>query len=290
MPLFADLITQKLSANNAESIHRYLVIDMAAAQGIRLDVFTRLTTTATDLLAQQICNWEDTASPVLIGLRAHAYSKKDLDRLREELNKWRYANNLLYIESTLDHASMTRALYARTQAQLTENMSVMLRYFDTRVFNSLMQILSSEQHQAFLSAGLNWIYTDRSGQAQQVQCANFPDAFAAPLVLNDQQETQLMLDAEPDHIIGILLDQNNSALLEMTPPEQYRRIKTALDGATSLNIDQLSEQVAYCCINLELGGQFHQQATWTELLPQVRSKQMQFSQLVQQLAQKELAA
>lgn len=281
---FSAFVASALGVKPAKGVHRHLIVDASVAGGRDMASQLRLPVHAMDLLTGDPCEWRDCASPVLLPLGAEPIAAARTRLVAEALEKWRYANCFLYIESMLPEAQMAQALKARTDALLSQDMPVVLRYFDSRVFAALTQALTPEQQSAFFSAGTIWAYPGRRGEVHRIEVAPQADAFEAPLRLDAAQEALLIEHAEADAMVGLLLNQNNPQLGHLLPPEQHARVSSALEAAKSLRIDQLRDQVAYCALDLELGAAFHEQPPWSDWMPKVNSGQMRFAEVVSRAA------
>jgi Domain of unknown function (DUF4123) len=287
MNLFADFVASALQAKVDVRVHRYLVVDAAATRPTNLMKEMALDGAATDLLSGEPCEWRESASPVLIELPRPTSGARNFETLRKTLLKWRYANCFVYVESQFDFVTESRLLAARTDAELPQNMSVVLRYFDSRVFGPLMKILNVDQRNAFLSAGTRWATPGRWGELQlhDSNIAQPLNSSAWALRLDVAQEAALIDAGETDAMVDLLLNQDNAVLLTLLPPEQFERINAALIAAKELQISDLPEQVAYCSVSLELGADFCTQEPWVLWVPQLKSKKLKFTEVLRLVTQ-----
>lgn len=93
---------------------------------------------------------------------------------RDALLKWicqRGANSssLIFMASPLAMEDLSRRLALRLDAQLPENVDVVLRFFDTRIFESVLTVLTEEQKRQFLTPACSWWYMDRKDNLQHVE-------------------------------------------------------------------------------------------------------------------------
>jgi len=286
MTFFAEFVSTTLAAACGPASHRYLILDASATRPVDFVRALALKGQAIDLLTRKPCTWRECASPVLIRLPTEAASVAICRRARELMNDWRYANCFLYVESPHAPDVAVRLFAERTDAVLPQDMSVVLRYFDSRIFGTLMRVLDDWQLRAFLAAGTRWALPGRTGELLLLDHGNDPEApvFTAPLVLGTAQEAALIDAAETDAMVDLLLNQNNSVLLNLLPPQQFERIGQALARANGLGLRELGDQVAYCSLDLDLGPAFIHDSPWVEGLGSVKEGRMSLSALIEQAA------
>lgn len=289
MQTFSNFVSTALTNGPAAGQHHYLLVDAAVADGCNMAAELRLNTMAIDVLTGESCRWRDCASPVLLSLPAQPFSPSTAQATERAMEKWRYANAFIYIECSLSEEHMRSSLLARTFAVLPQNLDVLLRYFDTRVFDRVLIALTPEQRQAFLSAGTTWAFPDRWGHLRMARAATGDDNFARPLRLDDQQEAILIDAGDADAMVDTLLNQQHPSLEQLLPPEQYEAVDAALKQALSLGIQPHSAQVAFCSLCLELGSGFQEQMPWSQWMPEVKTGKRNFDQIVAMAAESDQA-
>lgn len=289
MQTFSSYVATALKNGPPEGQHHFLMLDAAVADGRNMAAELRLNGQAVDVLTGAPCHWLDCASPVLLSLSAHPLSPSAVRPTEQALDKWRYANAFLFIKSDLPTEQMCSSLRARTFAVLPQNLDVLLRFFDPRVLDRLLGVLTVEQRQAFLSAGTTWAFPDRWGNLRMVQTENGLDTFTSPLRLDERQESVLIDAGDVDAILSMLLDQQHPSLDPLIPPEQYEAVHAATQQAVSSGIKQFSEQVAFCSLWLELGAGFHEQMPWRQWLQEVKAGKKNFNEVVAMAAESDQA-
>lgn len=289
MQLFADFIATTLARPCPPACHRYLVVDTAATRPLNFVRELALKDEAIDLLTREPCVWRDSASPVLFELPAEPASATTCRKTRELLNQWRYANCFLYVESPYSGDVAIRLFGERTNAVLPQNMPVVLRYFDSRIFGALMRALNDAQLRAFLSAGTRWALPGRSGELCLLEHGSDSQApaFTAPLEFDTAQEAALIDAAEADAMVDLLLSQSSAGLLAMLPPEQHRSIVAALAVARTHGIHDVTDQAAFCSVSLELGLGFVSEPPWVSELPALQAGTLKFAQVLGRVARDE---
>ena len=282
MITFHEFVADSLAQPAGEQVNRYLVVDTAATRPLNVSRSCGLGAAATDVLTGEPCIWRDSAAPVLIPVPSGSSSPGSCQRIRETLGLWRYANCFVYLESPHQPETMRRMLHDRTDALLPQNLPVLLRYFDSRVFSVLMRVLTKKQLESFLDVASRWAWPDRRGNLQVVQPSHLPgfDTLEQPILLDTAQEASLIESGESDAMIDILLNQSNPTLLTLLPPEQFARVDEALACARTLGIDVLTDQVAFCVVALELGLGFVKERPWADGMTALKARQTTFSALV----------
>lgn len=144
-------------------------------------------------------------------------------RMFRHLFKWigehgTYSSSVVMLTTPLDIGGLRNRLAARLDVMFSENMEAMLRFFDPRVLESLVSILSAEQAEPFFGAAESWRYVDRSGKLVNFNTKFDPqNNFSAPLLLTQRQEIALLDACEIDQVLN-LLRENFSNLLRTVPP------------------------------------------------------------------------
>jgi hypothetical protein len=289
--LFADFLAGELRNAVGPEQHRYLVIDTAATRPANLALELALGGQAIDILTSEPCVWRESASPVLIELPRGPVQQSPSGRLAEALTKWRYANCFVFIESLHARDAVIRMLRERTEAVLPQNMPVLLRFFDSRVFTALLKVLGADQRTSLLAVGSRWAMPGRHGELHRIDSEgkSADVEISWPIDLDSAQEKALIDAGEADAMIDLLLNQNNAALQGLMPPEQHERISAALVAAKALGIDRLSDQVVFCVLDMELGAKFHEHEPWVNAIDDARAERKKFTDLVTQVAESEKA-
>lgn len=279
MTLFADFVAEAIAGDSPTGSFRYLLVDMAATQGVQVTKELRLDSEAVDILTRMKCDWKESASPALIPLLHRPATPAEAERIRTWLLRWRYGNCVSFIESALTMPALVDELHARCEALLPDDMPVVLRFFDGRVMTSLLHALLPEQIASLVQCASRWAFADRDGELVLLPPRTpRSSAFRAPLGLNVAQQAALIDAGEADAVVGILLDQMHHKLMPMLPPEQHGVISSALHRAHELNLTRLSDQVSFCALWLELGDSFDESESWSPLLRRVAAGEIGFAE------------
>jgi hypothetical protein len=285
MQTFSELTLALLRQPITTAQYRYLLIDTSVTAGINIAQQLRLENSALDVLTGVGVEWKKSVSPVLLPLPNAPLSTTQLSAWEKFSERWKWANALMLLQSSLPIQNLSQQLKARTEVQLPDDMTVLLRFFDTRVFATLLEVLTSEQRSVFCEIA-NWIYPDRSGDAHELNTQN-DSAQALQLnpafQLNAGQEAAMVESSDTDAMRNLLLQQGHAALAKLTPPQQYEAVSKLLTCCGIYGVDQLSDQVAFCHVGLDLGPDFPLQAPWAQELEKLSTKAITFTKLLQQI-------
>ena len=146
---------------------------------------------------------------------------------------------------------------------LPKNMEVLLRWYDNRVMAVLLRVLDEAQQSALFADMSFLAFADRRGMLHTAKVGRYSVQSAKlPITLTNKQEAQLIEAAETDALIDVLLEQGQSTLMQLLPPDQFERGHALWSLAEGYGIHQEPEQVAFCQLGLELGPDFHLQPPW----------------------------
>ncbi len=197
-----------------------------------------------------------------------------------------YSSSLLLLASPLPLPELARRLTVRLDAVLPQNMDIMLRFFDPRIFEQLMQVFSAEQKHTFLSVADGWWFADRRGQLQEVSAVfSEADPFEAPLMLSIAQEHALLDASEADQVANLLQSTVQDEYLTLPPPIRYDFIVRHMTAARLLGIEATHELALYCALALLQGEQFATQKRWPAALQEVQSGKLSLAQAAEQIEQ-----
>ena len=211
----------------------------------------------------------DGASPLLVDVSEANTSPEQRRMLHALYDRGRYANCFSLLCSDLTLSDLVQALRQRTQAELPDRMSVLLRYFDTRTLPLLPRLLTVAQYASFMTCVRAWHFIDRHGQVQTLQAPLAVTAlaeFSAPMVFDVAQQRLLIDDGNTDAVIDQLIEQRHPALFNSTPPQQFELVSPLVQAAAALGITDFHDVLRYCCTALSQGEGFEQRAPWAERL------------------------
>lgn len=118
---------------------------------------------------------------------------------------------LSWVESALPAIELAQHLRNFHVVGLSEDQTMLLRWYDTRILPVWLACLTAGQSEAFAAGVVNWSYVDRTGQTSSLVSTPIPAALPlAPalsepmIVLSDAQYAVLVDAADLDVLIGHL--------------------------------------------------------------------------------------
>jgi hypothetical protein len=217
------------------------------------------------------------AAPFLVDLKSAA----NLDRaiaytVRNALTSYAVS----WIASSLDMRTLAARLAQRLDARLTENMDVLLRYYDSRILSSLSATLIAEQSCNFFNFSQQWWYATRGGGLHSCVC-NFAneDQFIPPLSFSQAHENQLTELAFPDAVLEHLLDEQGDLLASMNRAEQHAFVARQIECTKELRLESMADIVTYCVIALVVGEDFSTRMPWQEKVAAIKAGKVSFKEL-----------
>jgi hypothetical protein len=207
-------------------------------------------------------------------------------RLPLGLCKWisesgTYSSSLMMLSSPLEIGQLKDRLKARLNVCISGDMDAMLRFFDPRVFESLMGVLDAEQAKVFLSVARKWWYVDRSGAIRSVD-SMFNDVASADEALNlsASQEFALVDSCEPDQVLNGLRENASSYLENLDVARQYEFVVSNINEAKSFGLRSLNDLILYNVAVLTVGKSPANESQWSNLMNAVEMEPSKFSELV----------
>lgn len=212
-----------------------------------------------------------------------------VDARRFELLRWvaeqgTYASSLLLLATPLDLHELGARLTHRLDAALPDQIDVMLRFFDPRVFEALAATLDSAQKDAFLSPAECWWFVDRGGVLRAEPSHFSPaDPFEAPLQLDARQEKALVAASEIDRVKTRLAEIMPAPFAALLPPEHHPFLSEQLDAARRLGVWSTHELALYCAAALLDGPAFTETPKWKRAIEGVRVGRLRFSDVIDEV-------
>jgi hypothetical protein len=192
-----------------------------------------------------------------------------------------YTSTLIMLASPLPIDSLRARLASRLEVTLSEDMDALLRFFDPRVFEQLIKILSIEQANALLSPACRWWYVDRAGNLVGMDTEfDIADQCDLPLQLSKDQEFDLIDASEPDQILALLYEHAPSLLSRVPISDQYGFVTGCINSAKELGLSSASDLTLYSAVSLKHGVFFGKSAGWKDVLAEVRLNRISFSEAV----------
>ncbi len=209
------------------------------------------------------------AAPLLFPLLA------DDERANHRFLQWlaahgSYTSSILILSSPETLDVLRTRLARRMHARVSDDMDVLLRYFDPRVFESLVAVLDDGQRNDFLAPADCWWYPNRSGELLCQEARHAEGKGDAPLQLSAKQEFALLDASEIDQVAAQLQSMLPDAYLGMGVVERISFLRHHMKAARVAGIEASHEVALYCGLALLHGEAFAQVSPWRELLLEVR--------------------
>jgi hypothetical protein len=229
-----------------------------------------------------------TVAPILFQIEADQSGMRHYRLLNWVCERGAYTSSILLLASPLAMPELARRLALRLEAVLPEEIEIMLRFFDPRIFEQLMVVLSEEQKQAFLSVAYCWWFVDRRGQLQDVSAVFAEsDSFEVPLILTVKQEGFLLDASEPDQVAELLQSGVPDEYQSLPLSERYDFIVRHMAAARLVGIESTHELSLYCALALLHGEHFATQKNWEAALQDVQAGNLSLEQAAEQIEMNE---
>jgi hypothetical protein len=180
-----------------------------------------------------------------------------------------YTSSMLMLSSPIGLHALRDRLARRMSARISDEMSVLLRFFDPRVFEALVGVLDEEQRTLFLNPADCWWYLDRSGRLVNQSARYAADEMAGPLELSAAQEFALLDASEIDQVAAQLRSMLPDAYIRMTPPQRVGFLERHIAAAEKAGVVATHELALYCGLALLHGEEFADTSPWRDVLVQV---------------------
>jgi hypothetical protein len=232
--------------------------------------------------------FEDTAesnalrvAPILLLIGGHGKI-----RIPQPLFEWiaengTYTSSVIMLASILQISPLRSRLSSRLHVRLSGDMDGMLRFFDPRIFEKLISVLSVDQSRDFFSPAEKWWHVGRVGQLGIIHTEfDSEEIFTSPLELSEAQEFQLLDASEADQVLA-LLRQNASNLLAGLPfVQQYDFVLRQIEKAKTFGLVSTIDFAIYSAAALRYGEHFANSELWASVWNDVRAGGLSFSQAV----------
>lgn len=177
-----------------------------------------------------------------------------------------YSSSVMILVSSLDLTCMASRLGARLHITLAGGVEAMLRFFDPRVFENLLNILTKEQADDFLGVVSSWFYVDRTGRiAQAVENHGEVKSASTSILLSQEQEDCFLKASEVDQVLNSLRSSVPEPFLKIPYESQYEFVLESVIEARKENLGSVLQLSLYAMtrllgINKEICPEVHQKA------------------------------
>ena len=162
-----------------------------------------------------------------------------------------YSSSVMILVSPFDLAYLASQLGARLHITLAGGVEAMLRFFDPRVFESLLNILTQEQVEDLLGGVSSWYYVDRTGRiAQAREKYREVKVLTKSISLSQEQENLLLESSEIDQILASLRSSVPDRFLEIPCESQYDFVLESVIEARKERLGSVLQMSLYAMIRL----------------------------------------
>ncbi len=162
------------------------------------------------------------------------------------------------ISSPEDLEGVARHLRQFHVAKLPDDQKMILRWYDTRVFEPLLECLSREQLASFFGPVRRWMYWDRFGTARSAELLSDEVAseLAPPFELNAAQYSHLIDASVPYAVLRTLRETIPDELSRVNSSRLTRFLIDHLAVARKIGVEGHPAQVQFMLLGLYTSGAF----------------------------------
>lgn len=267
-----------------ENVFVYLLVDHSGAPGLVTALRRRPPLRWSSLFADSKEEAALDVAPILISVVHKFADPMEREFLRWMLRACELSTSLTILHSTLDHDVLAKALKKRLDVQLPDRMPVLLRYFDTRILESLLTVLTAAQSKNFSGLASRWQWLDRAGQLQvrestQAAADGWPNNFEFDVA----QQNALIDAGQADALVEQMQLQAPDVCQTTTRAQLHAIAEECAAKFERLSIEDIRSQSLFCLTAVHLGPEFDKQARWVDALARVGKKQVSFEAVVAEL-------
>ena len=249
-------------ADESSEHHLYALVDHAAIPKLIVQL-NKFKVNWTSLFEGSRDEGALEVAPILVQIRSGEEMLTSKTVLKWLLEQGRYSSSLLFLYSPLDFADLARRLALRLDVSLPDEIEVLLRFFDGRVFESLINVLQADEKSALLSPARAWWFVDRIGNLRLCESAfSKTESQLVPLVLNTAQEAALIDASEIDQIAMLLSAMMPHQFEAMHEVDRLYFLTKNITSARSYKIVAPNDLTMYCAMALTHGNGFDKEIHW----------------------------
>jgi hypothetical protein len=195
----------------------------------------------------------------------------------------RESSSLTLLHSALDLSALARSLKRRLEVMLPDGVPALLRYFDTRILESLYQTLEPEQKKSFFGIAACWQWLDRAGNLQQFFTEQWPaDSWPDLFVFSEKQQNAMIDAAEADVVVQQMQRHGMDLCTGHSRAALHRLARECLVKANQFSIEGASARTLFALAMLELGADFPMKPQWRDLMALVQQGRIKFEDVIRQ--------
>lgn len=191
------------------------------------------------------------------------------------------STSLTLLHSSLELPALAESLKRRLDVLLPDAVPALLRYFDTRIIESLLQVLETEQCKTFFGIAACWQWLDRAGELRHYQVEQLPDdSWPSPWKLDEKQQNAMIDAAEADALVQQIQSHGMELCAGHSRASLHTLARSCIAQAEKFEIDGIPARTLFSLLAMQTGTGFHEQPEWAALLARVRLKEISFEDAV----------
>ena len=227
-------------------------------------------------------------SPLLLPLeRGDASTQSALTRIA------RHSPAVVWLASDMKPKTLVEALAAKLDAELADHRQpITLRYYDPRVLPELLRVLDEKQ-QCTLNDGIRaWWWLDRRNMLERNAPASQPlmtqniSPFVASMVLSDAQVHDLLEASFVDRVLDLIERNSPETLSLFDRGERYTVAIRLIEAAAAYGLASEFDCANYIAVALQHGEEFGEQPEWADLMSEVKSGTIRFTDAIEKWEQR----
>jgi hypothetical protein len=265
-----------LAGNPSDSL--YLLIDHAGMSGLQRKI-ENSSVAWVSLFDKTRESSALVAAPILILIGERSSLQMSRTLLYWICERVSEGSSLIMLASSLPINKLQHELTLRLDIKISENMDAMLRFFDARILEKLIEILNAEQTKVLCGPARKWWYANRMGEVVEIKNEFIYTGNFCQINLTQEQEFALINASEPDQVLHILL-KTMPQLAALMPKNQYCFIADNIRSASRLGLCSVSDFVLYSTMVTLCGADFEALPYWENTLVDVRAERISFAAAV----------
>ncbi len=188
----------------------------------------------------------------------------DTWRLEKTGQLARRAAAVTWIVSSLSLEQLRTRLANRLDVKLGDGAEFLLRYFDPRILEVVLEHLDPAHSAAFLALGSRWCWIDRDGSLRNhpLNAASGDDPVRVPTLLTASEEAQLVLATEAGQLLTQALTIWPQDLEKISGKGQFALARRTCQEADSLDMGQSASRLQLLLLASSHGAGYYDSPLW----------------------------
>ena len=227
------------------------------------------------LLQSSVAAGAEQAAPWLVDLGLGP-SAAGSPRHRRSLEVAEAAPAVIWMASALSLDQLADRLTRRLNVVLSDEQSMVLRWYDPRIFPEVYAVLREEQRAVFGAIGSRCGWLERGAELRCIDLSGAPehDPLHDHLQLGREQEDRLIWVSEREQFLVELAAHMPDAFHALAPLQRAAWVEGWMRRAHDSRLQTHSAQLLLMCLALTHGDAVLQQPPWKETWPHVVEGQL----------------